>query len=126
MKKTIVAALIAFPMLANADDVTGLWQTAPNDEGKYIQVQMGACAANPAQVCGTITGGFGGASQENNGKPIVWDMQANGTDNWRRGRVWAPDDDKTYKASMSLSGDTLEVEGCVLVFCRASVWTRVQ
>lgn len=126
MKNVLAAALIALPMVANAGDVTGLWQTAVNDEGRYLHVQISACASNPAEICGTIVQGFGGASQDNNGKPIIWGMRANGEDNWRKGRVWAPDDDKTYKSSMSLSGDTLEVEGCVMIFCRSQNWTRVQ
>ncbi len=126
MKKAFAAALVALPMIANAGDPTGLWQTATNEEGKYLQVLLHTCESNGAQICGTIMQGFGGATQVNNGKPIIWDMQANGTDNWRRGRVWAPDDDKTYKASLTLSGDTLEVEGCVMVFCRSQNWTRVQ
>ena len=126
MKKILMAALLAFPMAAQAGDVTGLWQTAPNDDGKYLQVQITPCAGNAAQVCGTISQGFGGATQDNNGKPIIWGMRANGSDRWNRGNVWAPDTDKTYRANLSLSGDTLVVEGCVAgIFCRSSTWARV-
>lgn len=127
MKKWLMAALVAFPMAAHAEDPTGLWQTAPNDEGKYLQVQVYACASNPAEVCGTIAQGFGGATQENNGKAIIWGMRANGADHWNRGNVWAPDTDKTYRANLSLNGNTLVVQGCVAgIFCRSSSWTRVR
>lgn len=125
MKNLIATLLVLAPMAATAGDVTGTWQTAVNDEGKYLHVEITACASDPALICGTIMQGFGGASQENNGKPIIWDMQARGEDFWRRGRIWAPDDDKTYRANMTLTGDSLEVEGCVAVFCRGQVWTRV-
>lgn len=127
MKKLIAAALVALPLAAHAGDPTGLWQTAPNEEGKYLQVQVYQCINDPANVCGVITQGFGGASQDNNGKPIIWAMQANGEDSWNRGNVWAPDSDKTYNANLTLSGNTLVVQGCVAgIFCRASTWTRVQ
>jgi len=127
MKKILMAALVAMPMAAQAGDVTGLWETDPNDEGKYIQVQIYPCASNEAQICGVITQGFAGATQDNNGKPIIWGMQANGTDKWNRGNVWAPDSDKTYRANLALSGDTLVVQGCVAgIFCRSSNWHRVQ
>jgi len=127
MKKILIAALMALPMSAQAGDVTGLLHTDPNDEGKYIQVQVYPCASDAAQVCGVITEGFSGATQDNNGKPIIWGMQANGTDKWNRGNVWAPDSDKTYRANLTLSGDTLVVQGCVAgIFCRSSTWHRVQ
>ena len=126
MKKILMAALVAFPMAAQAGDVAGLWETDPNDEGKYLRVQIYPCASNAAQICGVITQGFGGATQDNNGKPIIWGMQANGEDRWNRGNVWAPDSDKTYRANLTLDGDTLVVQGCVAgIFCRSSTWHRV-
>ncbi len=127
MKKILIAALVALPMAAQAGDVTGLWQTDPNDEGKYIQVQISPCASNAAEICGVITQGFGGASQENNGKPIIWGMRQKSDNYWNRGNVWAPDTDKTYSANLTLDGDTLSVQGCVAaIFCRSSLWHRVQ
>ncbi|MCF6273432.1 MAG: DUF2147 domain-containing protein [Rhodobacteraceae bacterium] len=127
MKNIIAAALVILPLAAQAGDVTGLWQTAPNEEGKYLQVQIAACADNSAQICGVITAGFGGASQDNNGKPIIWGMQRKSEDFWNRGNVWAPDSDKTYRANLTLEGDQLVVQGCVAgIFCRSSVWTRAQ
>ncbi len=125
MKRVLAAALIALPLAAQAGDPSGLWQTAVNDEGKYLHVQIGACAGDASQICGTIVQGFGGASQDNNGKAIIWGMQASGENYWRRGTIWAPDDDKTYNSNMTLNGNSLQVEGCVLVFCRGQTWTRV-
>ncbi len=127
MKKILAIALLAFPLAAQAQEVTGLWQTAPNDEGKYIQVNVHPCANDAAQICGTITQGFAGATQDNNGKPIIWGMQARGENFWNKGNVWAPDSDKTYRANLTLEGNTLVVQGCVAgIFCRSSNWTRVQ
>ena len=127
MKKLLMAVMLMVPVAAQAGDPSGLWQTAPNDDGMYLQVQVNACANNPAELCGTIAQGYGGATQVNNGKPIIWAMQAQGEDRWNRGNVWAPDTDKTYRANLTLRGNTLVVQGCVAgIFCRSSTWTRVQ
>lgn len=44
------------------------------------------------------------------------------------GMAWAADRDKTYASTMTLSGDTLAVAGCVLggLICRSQAWTRVK
>ena len=63
---------------------------------------------------------------ENIGKRMIWGMQANGDGSYSGGKIWAPDRDKVYSSKMSLSGNALEVSGCVLVVCRAQSWTRVQ
>ncbi len=126
MKKIIaITALAALPLAVSAQEINGTWQTATSDTGAYLHVEIGACDSDATQICGTITAAFAGATAENIGKPIIWDMQARGDNRWRRGQIWAPDDDKTYRANMTLNGDSLEVEGCVAVFCRGQVWTRV-
>lgn len=125
MKKLMTALLVAAPLAATAGDINGTWQTATSDTGAYLHVDIGACASDAALVCGTIIAAFAGADADNIGKPIIWDMQFVREDFWRRGQIWAPDDDKTYKSKMTLTGDTLEVEGCVAIFCRGQIWTRV-
>ena len=32
---------------------------------------------------------------------------------------------KIYNSKMSLSGNTLSVSGCILIFCKAQNWTKV-
>lgn len=131
MKKIILATalILAAPLAAQAQDVNGTWQSEPSDTGSYITVAIDDCAANAAQTCGTITGVFeaGGApgNQEIMGEPIIWDMVATNPGNWAQGTIWAPDQDKTYNSKMSLSGDNLEVSGCVLFICRSQNWTRI-
>ena len=34
-------------------------------------------------------------------------------------------DQKIYNSKMSLSGNTLSVSGCILIFCKAQNWTKV-
>ena len=82
------------------------------------------------KMCGTIIDGHsadGAVSGDypHKGKPIIWDMVAEGENVWDDGMIWAPDDDETYSSNMELKGDVLTVEGCVLFICRGQDWTRV-
>ncbi|QIE56995.1 DUF2147 domain-containing protein [Pikeienuella piscinae] len=128
--KTAVAALIAALTSAAAAtaDPTGLWKTEANDEGSYLVVDIGPCAD---RLCGVIVdardkAGISRESYENLGRQIITDMAPDGANKWDDGEIWAPDEDKTYSASMELNGDVLEVEGCLLVFCRGQNWTRAE
>jgi uncharacterized protein (DUF2147 family) len=58
----------------------------------------------------------------------VWDMIPAGSGAYVDGQIWAPDRDKTYNATMQLTGNTLSVSGCVMggLICRASDWTRAK
>ena len=73
---------------------------------------------------------FNGAGKEiesaNIGKRMIWDMEAKGAGDYAGGRIWAPDRDKVYRSRMELSGDMLEVSGCVAVICRTQTWTLVR
>jgi uncharacterized protein (DUF2147 family) len=126
------AILIALTVMAagsvpvQAQDVNGIWKTEPSDKGAYLHVRIGDCAAPAGEKCGVITEVFNSDNQDIKGRPIIWAMKPDGTNAWSGGRIWAPDDDKTYRSRMRLSGDTLSVEGCVLVICRGQDWQRVQ
>jgi uncharacterized protein (DUF2147 family) len=52
-------------------------------------------------------------------------MKPSGTaDKWT-GHIYNSDDGETYRGSIALpSPTTLKVEGCVLSFCEAEIWTR--
>jgi uncharacterized protein (DUF2147 family) len=51
---------------------------------------------------------------------------ANGENKWGDGKIYNPEDGKTYSSNLKLVGDdVLEVEGCVFIFCKAQTWTRV-
>ena len=123
-------ALIASSAFAN--DVFGKWKSAPNDEGSYIHVEIGACATDGNKVCGTILEAF---SKEPDfqqpewiGRNIIENMVPDGANEWDDGTIWAPDDDETYSSTMELNGDVLTVSGCVLggLICRGQDWTRVK
>ena len=124
LKRIALAAAAALGVAgpAAADPVHGTWRSQPGETGGYIHVRIGSCGAT---ICGEITEVVGNDNQSIVGRAIIWDMQPQGGGEYRGGRIWAPDQDKTYNSKMSLSGNRLEVEGCVAVFCRGQTWTRI-
>ena len=117
-------ALLAGPALA--DPVLGTYQTQPGDEGNYAHVQIYKCDAN---ICGVIRKAFDASGKQIKsdtvGKRMIWGMQAQGGGAYGKGKIWAPDRDKTYNSKMELAGSTLKVSGCVLGICRGQPWKRV-
>jgi len=91
---------------------------------------MAPCAADASLTCGTITRAFNAKGEDpayaNLGKPIVENMKDDGSGGFSGGTIWDPEHDKTYDSKMSLEGDTLDVEGCVTIFCSGQDWTRVK
>ena len=131
MKKTILVAglLICAAGAGLADPVEGIWRTADGEDGGYLHVSIAPCGSS---LCGTISKAFDASAASSNdyehlGKPIIRSMNPEGNGAYGGGTIWAPDTDKTYKSKMQLSGDTLEVKGCVAggLVCRGQNWTRV-
>ncbi|MEM6661188.1 MAG: DUF2147 domain-containing protein [Pseudomonadota bacterium] len=128
----LAAGLALMASTALANDVFGVWKSAPNDEGGYIHVDIGPCAGDGAKVCGKILEAFAAdpnaPAPEWVGRNIIQDMVADGSNEWDDGTIWAPDDNETYSSTMELKGDVLTVSGCVLggLICRGQDWTRVK
>jgi len=128
--KHLIAAIIAtsaimLSSLASANEVSGVFKTESSDKG-YLLVNVAPCGD---KVCGTIENAFNlegkpMADYEHKGKQMIWDMVPNGDGKWSKGKIWDPSKDKTYKSKMSLSGDTLNVSGCIAFICRSQSWTR--
>lgn len=58
------------------------------------------------------------------GLPVLWNF-ASSPEGWRDGRLYNPDDGKTFRAHLRLmSASELRVTGCVGQLCRSEVWTR--
>lgn len=121
---------------AYGEEAKGLWRSATNDNGGYIHVDIGPCAADAGLLCGKIIEAFNEDPARLNkkrrdeivGKLIIENMESDGAAAWSGGTIWAPDDDETYSSEMELRGDILEVSGCVLggLICRGQDWTRVK
>ncbi|MDT8856520.1 DUF2147 domain-containing protein [Paracoccaceae bacterium Fryx2] len=129
MKKlALIAAICLAAGSALADPVEGTWKTKPDDNGNFGHVQVTPCGA---AFCGTLVRAFDGSGKQiqspNVGKRIVWDMVAKGGGSYGGGKVWSPDRNKTYTSKMSLKGNALAVQGCVMGICRdGGQWSRVK
>lgn len=123
----VLAVAMGAPGPAQAQSPAGLWQTEAGEAGGFLHVRIARCGA---EYCGTIERAFTGPGAENRGyehlgKPILWNMSPHGQGGWRGGRVWAPDQDRTYNARMEFQGGGLAVSGCVLGICRSQMWRRL-
>ncbi len=123
--KQLIAAFVLLAAPVAAQDVYGTWQTETSNEGAYLHVQIGPCGGDPDFTCGQIVQVFGSDDTSVVGRAIIRDMQQKGPGRWHKGTIWAPDDDRTYRSNMQLTGNGLKVEGCVAVFCRGQIWRRV-
>ena len=137
----VVGALTALLMhggaQAAATGVAGVWATP--EEKSHVKIEP--CGD---KVCGTIVW-LKEPNDENGspkldlrnedeslrsrpivGLPLLRGFEADGPNRWDGGRIYNPEDGKTYKSSMKLDDDShLKVEGCVLIFCKAQTWVRV-
>lgn len=126
----IAAAAIALAMVAGgatAEPLLGQWRTAPDDNGNSGLIEVAPCGA---ALCGTLVRAFGpdGAEvvSDTVGRQIITETVAVGEGSYR-GRVWSPDRDQTYNSRLTLAGDVLSVQGCVLGICRdGGQWRRAE
>lgn len=127
--RNILASLAAVALSAGAalaDPVEGVWQTQV-DDGAYAHVTMSPCGSN---YCGVISRTFnsdGEYKSANIGKQLVRDMSPQGGGKYE-GKVWRPSNNKIYIGKMNLSGNRLELKGCVAggLICSSQTWAKVQ
>jgi|GEM_PF-4010241 len=78
-------------------------------------------------ICRDCLGQFHG--KELTGMTFLWGLKQKRTDSnsWSKGKVFAPDSNKTYAASLSLidKGNKIRFTGCKLIICSSSNWERV-
>ena len=60
------------------------------------------------------------------GMDIVWDFKYKGKNRWGGGKIYDPDNGKTYSCNAKLKGDKLNIRGFIGVslFGRTTIWTR--
>lgn len=131
MKKLATTAALALSLGTAAwaaDPIVGTWQTIADDNGNSGQIQISECGN---AICGTLVKSFDSAGKvfksENQGRKLIWDMRNEGGGKYGGGKVYSPDRDKTYNGQLVLSGNSLDVKGCVLGICRSGgKWKRVK
>ena len=131
MKTLMTAVALSFALgsaVWAADPIVGTWQTIKDDNGNSGQIEITPCGA---AFCGTLVKSYDSAGKAlksaNQGRKLIWDMQNKGGGKYSGGKVYSPDRDKTYSGQLVLSGNALDVKGCVLGICRSGgKWSRVK
>lgn len=151
MKEIILAFFISLFLMvssvfaAGADDIMGLWNTAENES----KIEIFKCGN---RYCGRIAElkapnypaddkkGMAGQPKVDRKNPdpdlrthpllgiqIMEGFIFSGSTSWEGGRIYDPENGKTYKCTMTLSApNRLEVRGFIGIslFGRTSTWTR--
>ena len=130
MRFALAAPLLVIAGGAHAaQPIAGRWLT---DGGKAV-VSIGRCGA---QLCGRVERVLRappGAPRTDAHNPdpalrtrpivgvaILSGFSENG-DEWR-GRIYNPEDGRSYKSIVRREGDALKVKGCIAFFCRTQTW----
>lgn len=131
MALTAGLAMISVGSAAQAEDVFGRWYT-PN--GDSI-IEIHDCG--DGTPCGTVvwydettaqfTHDIHNKNEDLRTRPILGMVLLEGferaTVGWDRGIIYNPEDGKTYKSKLkALEDGTLEVKGCVAMFCKGQIW----
>lgn len=119
----------------------GEWAT----QGHGSRVRLRPCEGQPQQLCGTVVWLWEPLDKQGkamldaqNPNPALSQRPLIGVDiltGFRlpsgpaysgEGRIYNPEDGRTYTARMRLrNADTLELEGCVLLFCAKQIWRKM-
>ncbi|WP_114227614.1 MULTISPECIES: DUF2147 domain-containing protein [Sphingomonas] len=123
----LALALSTVPAAASpASELEGLWR---NPKGSVV-VRIGPCG--PA-LCGRVVNASAsakakaaqGGTEVLVGTTILSDIRPAGTRRWK-GRVFLPKQNMHASGNLSLAGNELTVQGCVLGFlCKDQTWVRV-
>ncbi len=138
MKKILYLMAIAITITlsaqsqTNADAITGIWFTAPKDAKIEIYKESGHYFGKI--VWGKETGRKDDknpdASLRNRdlmGTVILRNFEFNGKDKWESGKIYDPNNGKTYSCNIKLKDkNTLEVRGYIgfSLLGRTEIWTR--
>jgi uncharacterized protein (DUF2147 family) len=130
--------LVVATHAAKADEsVFGRWATP----GVSAIVELAPCGTTPT-LCGTIRWLLDGVDEKGRarldaqnadpmlrsrsllGLTILSDLKVKSPGLWE-GRIYNPEDGKTYGATLSRHGpDSLMVQGCVVFVCQKQVWRK--
>jgi uncharacterized protein (DUF2147 family) len=111
MRMFLTATLLAASaVLAHAaEPIEGNWKTAKGETAAITHCGGAYCVT-------LKTGKYAGKT--------IGKMEGSGAD--YSGEITDPADDKTYSGYGTVSGNSLNMKGCVLkVFCKSQTWTRL-
>lgn len=139
MRAALGAALLfAAATPAAAAGPTGLWAT----QNEQAHVRIAPCAEG---LCGEIVWLREPLDEQGRpkldlynedeaqrqrpvlGLPMLRGFRPAESGRWEDGRIYNPEDGRTYRAKLHLAEpDRLSVSGCVLIFCKAQDWRRLE
>lgn len=130
MKRILTAAVVGLALAGTglaADPIHGNWRTIKDDNGNSGLIKISACGS---KICGVLVKSYDANGKpftsDDQGRKLIWDMSNNGGGKYSGGKVFSPDRGKTYSGKLALSGNSLNVKGCVLGVCRSGgTWKRV-
>lgn len=148
MRTLILYALLAAGMPIDAPalaaegraEISGRWAT----EGFGSIVEVRPCPTTPTEMCGRMVWLWSPApegrprldrqnpaltlrSRQLVGIEIVTGLRETAPGIWTGGRLYNPDDGRTYTGTVRLRGGLLELTGCAFnVVCRNQTWRRPQ
>lgn len=127
MRAVILGLMVVTAGAAGADPVLGVWQTEPDRKALISHIEITRCG--PA-ICGRVAAAFDTSGTPvqtpHVGRPLFWDIRAEGEGRYGGGTVYVPLLDIQARASMVLQGDRLIVTGCRGPVCDGQVWTRLR
>jgi len=135
--RLVFSFYLVFTSAASADsigEVSGIWRTVRH--GALVNI-VDCGNSTPCGVLVWASGAvFNGNTQDTRnrrpslrerpllGVPILWGFQPSSS-GWQNGRVYNPEDGKTFRANLQLlSNNELRVTGCLGPLCRSQIWTR--
>lgn len=130
MRSIVVACAIGLWASAPAhakDSIVGVWQTEPDRKELTSHIQVTPCGEG---FCGRVLRAFDPSGAEvttrNIGKMLFWDMKPQDDGTFGGGAAYVPLlNATTENVALTLSGETLEVEGRVGPIYGTQVWTRL-
>ena len=133
------SVIIAGGASAQPSGIQGDWIV----QDKSGRVRIAPCPGDASRLCGNIVSmpRPNGANRQplRDGKnpdaalrsrtilglPLITGFKPNGANKWSGGKIYNPQDGKTYNSKLELAANgTLKVSGCVSVICKTQVWTR--
>ena len=131
----IIALMQVSAFAQSADDITGLWYGEKDSKGRIPIVEI--------YKDGTVYNAYGfdykeksdptydvnNPKESERNKPLtgliyIWDLKFNKNE-WSGGKIYNPENGKTYSAKASLKGDQLSIRATVAGFGRTLIYTRI-
>lgn len=119
-KALLLTAGMSLAGTAFADELTGYWQTYEKGQPKAI-VQISEAGG---VYTGVIISGNTEKAKEHVGRTVISGLKADGNGKYSGGRITDPTNNKSYKLTATLNGNTLSLTGHIGPFSRSQTWKK--